>query len=284
MTLSEFCARNLAVEAAPDIVLLADCIRARHGGVAAILAYGSSLRGTALNDTLIDYYVLTDGFDDVSNSLVSRLGCRLVPPNVYYMEHDAGDMKLRAKYAALPLGVFVARMGRNVTNPYFWARFSQPARLIYVRDSATRAQIVEAVTQAHRTFYAHALALAPDSGTAWVAGLRATYASELRPESTSKPDEIVAANRAYYEEAIRLMPNMAPVTVNGPLQRLTGKSLSVMRLIKAAFTFRGGADYLVWKIERHSGKKIELKPWQRRHPIIAAMLLLPKMRRSGAIR
>ena len=46
----------------------------------------------------------------------------------------------------------------------------------------------------------------------------------------------------------------------------------------------GGADYIVWKIERHSGEKIVLSPWQRRHPLLAAPLLLPRLLRRGAIR
>ncbi len=69
-----------------------------------------------------------------------------------------------------------------------------------------------------------------------------------------------------------------------PCAGLTGKGWSVLRLIKAAFTFQGGADYIAWKIERHSGEKIILTDWQRRHPIIAGLLLLPALLRKGAIR
>jgi hypothetical protein len=57
-----------------------------------------------------------------------------------------------------------------------------------------------------------------------------------------------------------------------------------MRLVKAAFTFQGGADYIVWKIERHSGEKIVLTYWQKRHPIIAGLMLLGPLLRSGAVR
>ena len=46
----------------------------------------------------------------------------------------------------------------------------------------------------------------------------------------------------------------------------------------------GGAEYIAWKINRHAGTKIELKPWQRRHPLLAAISLLPRLLRSGAIR
>ena len=43
------------------------------------------------------------------------------------------------------------------------------------------------------------------------------------------------------------------------------KLLSVLRLAKASATYAGGAEYIAWKINRHAGTEIELKPWQRRH-------------------
>jgi hypothetical protein len=60
--------------------------------------------------------------------------------------------------------------------------------------------------------------------------------------------------------------------------------LSVARLLKAAFTFQGGADYAAWKIERHSGVKIQVTDWQRRHPILASITLLPKLLKKGALK
>ena len=66
--------------------------------------------------------------------------------------------------------------------------------------------------------------------------------------------------------------------------RIEGKVLSVARLAKASATFAGGADYIAWKINRHAGTDIELKPWQRRHPLLAAISLLPRLLRSGAVR
>jgi hypothetical protein len=60
--------------------------------------------------------------------------------------------------------------------------------------------------------------------------------------------------------------------------------LTVARLAKASFTFAGGVDYLAWKISRHSGVPIEVKPWQRRWPLLAAITLLPRLLKRGAIR
>jgi hypothetical protein len=67
-------------------------------------------------------------------------------------------------------------------------------------------------------------------------------------------------------------------------RRVEGKMLSVVRLAKASATYAGGADYIAWKINRHAGTSFELKPWQKRHPLLAAISLLPRLLKSGAIR
>ncbi len=63
-----------------------------------------------------------------------------------------------------------------------------------------------------------------------------------------------------------------------------GKWYSVLRLAKASATFTGGVDYIAWKINRHAGTQIQIKPWQRRWPLLAAISLLPRLLKSGAVR
>jgi len=63
-----------------------------------------------------------------------------------------------------------------------------------------------------------------------------------------------------------------------------GKLLSVLRLFKAAFTFNEPLEYLLWKIERHTGLYIEPSQRQLKHPLIFAWPLLWKLRRQGAFR
>jgi hypothetical protein len=67
-------------------------------------------------------------------------------------------------------------------------------------------------------------------------------------------------------------------------RRLEGKALHVLRLAKGSVTFAGGVDYIAWKINRHAGTQIRIKPWQRRWPLLAAISLLPRLLRSGAVR
>jgi hypothetical protein len=279
--LRTFIANSLAKPVPPEIAAMAEHVRAQHRDVQAVLAYGSCLRGVATSESLIDLYVLTKGFEGVSVNTLSRLGCRLVPPNVYYAECDFEGRRYRAKYAALPLTQFAARMSAG--NPYFWARFSQPSALVQCADERALEEVTAAVAAAVRNMYGHALAL-PPSPNPWAAGFAATYETELRAESAARADTLVKANEGYYREATKLLQGTTPVKTNWPLRRAEGKLLSILRLMKAAFTFSGGADYIAWKIERHSGQKVELSDWQRRHPILAGITLLPQLIRKGAVR
>lgn len=65
---------------------------------------------------------------------------------------------------------------------------------------------------------------------------------------------------------------------------MEGKLLTVARLLKASATFAGGIDYLAWKINRHAGAGISIRPWQRRWPIIGALSLLPRLLAKRAVR
>jgi len=283
-SLEQLAATTLAGPVPRDIAIMADHVRASHRDVRAVLAYGSCLRGVATAESLIDLYVLTGDLGGVSSNVLSRAACALVPPNVYYAEMEFEGRRLRAKYAVLPLSLFANWM--TAANPYLWARFAQPAALVFVAGDADRASVAAAICTAIRTMFANAkgLSQSADSLAVWTAGFAATYATELRAESATRADSLVAANADYYREAARRLVEVKPVPANWTLRRATGKFWSVARLIKAAFTFTGGADYLAWKIERHSGQKIELSDWQRRHPIVTGLMLLPQLLKRGAVR
>ena len=69
-----------------------------------------------------------------------------------------------------------------------------------------------------------------------------------------------------------------------PLRKAFGKVLSVLRLVKAAATFNDGFDYLLWKIERHSGIYIEPTPAQRKLPLVLGWPLFWRLYRLGAFK
>lgn len=276
-------AATLARPVPPEITAMAEHVRARHENVLAVLAYGSCLRGVATTDSLIDLYVLTSNLKGVSPNVISRIGCRLAPPNVYYAECEYEGRRYRAKYAALPLDLFARWMTKG--NPYFWGRFSQPSALVHAADEHGRDRVIRACAAAATTMYAHALALTPDPALAWATGFRATYRTELRAESGGhRAAHLIDSNADHYRNLSEAMQGTAPRPANWTLKTITGKLWAAARLIKASFTFTGGADYIAWKIERHTGHKIALTDWQRRHPVIAGLLMLPRLLSSKAVR
>ncbi len=286
-------------------------IRQKHGAaLLAVLVYGSWLRGK--RDTMLDFYVLVEDYRTLDSPWQGWM-CKLLPPNVYHIhgKTDGTDTKnhdLRAKYALLTLRRFCYAVQHDF-HSYFWARFAQPCKILYVRDEATQALLTEAFNNASTTFVRRVLPAMQDrfsSAELWTRGLSLTYQCELRTESSNRGESIYAYNPAYYDgitssfarekttlsyaDSQDMYCNLSSgfsrklSSLSWWLRRVEGKLLSGLRLFKAAFTFNQPLEYLLWKIERHSGLYIEPSQRQLRHPLIFAWPLLWKLHRKGAFR
>jgi hypothetical protein len=264
----------------PAISEMANLICSNHKNVLAVLAYGSALRDATLENTLIDFYVLTETLDGVSDHAVSR------KPNVYYAEATFEGKNYRCKYAVLPMELLARKLKPTTANPYFWVRFAQPMQIIWTKDDLARKRIQQLLVRAMETAYAHAHELAPTLpiNDKWIELFRNTYRTELRPEDASRASLIVDMQRAHFDTIAKLANAVIPAAMPWSLRRWQGKMLSIIRLLKAAFTFQGGADYAAWKIKRHSGVDIKITDWHRRHPILASVILLPKLLRKGGLK
>jgi hypothetical protein len=152
-----------------------------------------------------------------------------------------------------------------------------------------REGVVASVAKAAPTLLGLARAMT-DGGVleVWRRGFELTYAAELRAESNARPGAVVDADPERYARfagAVSVVPmERAEAVRRWAALRRRGKLMSVLRLVKATATFAGGIDYLAWKINRHAGTAIAIKPWQRRFPIFGGLSLLPRLLRSGAIR
>lgn len=282
---------------------------ARRGGAAcvAVLYYGSTLRAGSL-EGILDFYVLLDDVGAWPGGYFSRLANRALPPNVGYLEMDHEGTRLRAKFAVMSTRQFAARLTDEALDTTLWARFCQPALCIWSRSTADRAQVVDLVAAAVVRAGVWAARLGPAQAPAadyWRALFARTYAAELRVEQKARPQDIVAKHPQRYAELLPLAwheggltfarrEDGTLVTVMPPPERRRaarqwrrrarhGRRLNILRLLKAAFTFEGAMDYVAWKIERHRGVRIEVKPWQRRFPLLAAPALYLKLRRLGVL-
>ena len=296
--------RLIAAESAapvpPAIVAVADAARRRHGpGIAAVLFYGSCLRDADDVGRIADLFLLADSYRQVHRRVSMRALNRLLPPNVYYIETPFGGRTARAKYAVLTLAQFERLVGPQTLQSYFWARFAQPTVVLWARTPAVRDRLVRALAQAVVTTAREAQPLLdlPAAGeTLWPRAFYEAYRTELRAEAPERGIALYEAFADRYDSITKMLlkPARGPEAVSPRARRraeqrwrdrrVVGKTLSVLRLIKSAFTFEDGAAYLAWKIRRHSGVSFELTPWQRRHPILASTTLFWKVYRAGGFR
>lgn len=285
MTLGELVRAELTVPVDPRVAAMAAAIAAKHGAASrAVLFYGSCLREAQLDGLMLDFYLVVSNYRAAYPKRWLATANKLFPPNVFPAEHDG----LAAKYAVLSEVDFHRLNGPETRNGSVWARFAQPSRLAWARDEAARNKAVSAVARAAPTLLGAAMPvvrLGGDELDIWRQAFALTYSAELRAERKMRSASVVDAEPERYRAFTAPALAAATPTRSGwGRRRIEGKALSVVRLAKASATYAGGVEYIVWKINRHAGTKIELKRWQRDHPLLAAISLLPRLLRSGAIR
>lgn len=287
--LRELVAEELMLPVDARVTEIARAIAAEHGSASrAVLFYGSCLRQRELDGLMLDFYLIVSDYREAYRKRWLAAANRLVPPNVFYFEHGG----LVSKYAVLSEADFAHECSSEAWTVSTAARFAQPSRLVWVSAPESRERIVRTVESAVRTLLAWiAPTLSPGATRleTWKRAFALTFGAELRAERVDRSAQIVDADPGRYETFAAAAGAILPSSGlgNGAWWRgkqRKGKLYSIARLAKASFTFAGGADYIAWKINRHAGTAIELKPWQRRHPLLAAVTLLPRLLGSGAVR
>jgi hypothetical protein len=282
--LRELVAEELSLPVDPRVSAVAAAIAERHAPASrAVLFYGSCLREKQLEGLMLDFYLIVSDYRAAYGKRWLAVANRLIPPNVFYFEHDG----LAAKYAVLSEADFHRLNGPETSSVSVWARFAQPSRLVWAADKAARSSAIDAVARAAPTLLAAAGRRQREKPLDWWRrAFVLTYSAELRAERKGRRASVVDADRPRYVRFTE--PAAAAIErrrqASWSWRRIEGKALSVLRLAKASLTFAGGAEYIAWKINRHAGTEIRLKPWQQRHPLLAGLTLLPRLLRSGAVR
>lgn len=300
----------------PPLQALLAALQTRFGdSLKAVVLYGSCLRSADLFDGLVDLYVLVDDYTRAEPRFRRRLGVRLLPPNVYYLEAPVDSRTVRSKYAVLSLDALDRGTGPRRFESYFWGRFAQPVRVIYSRSPEVHARLQADFLQAAETLLRRALPALPREGTLdelWAGALALSYATELRTERRGRAGELAGHGQAFYTDISRALAErlsdcltLLPPAADGAawryrshasatarrlapwqwrLRRVQGKSLSVARLVKGLFTFEGGLDYLAWKLTRHSGRTVEVPDRVRRRPLLHVWAWGWQLYRRGVFR
>jgi hypothetical protein len=278
--------------------LLAQLQDRHHGAICCTLVYGSCLRSGDIYDGLLDLYLICDDYRSAYRGARLAAANWLLPPNVFYAEQKSatGGPTLRSKVTVISLRDFQRGCSTAWFESYIWGRFAQPTHILISRNENARALVEEALKNAARTLLRRAIPALPPEGTLaglWEQALALSYSTELRTERSGRAQELVQASLAFYtalsgqlcgqlgfslELAQRdgdwqyrsAMVNRKRHTaaLAWAIRRAQGKLLSILRLVKALFTFAGGLDYIAWKLERHSGVEIQIPDKVRRAPLI----------------
>ena len=296
----------------PAVTAIAEVAARRHGeAVRAVLFYGSCLWDGYGADKLVDLFVLVDSYAAAYREWPPRVFNALLPPNVYFVDTEHEGQTVRAKYAVISIADFRAGAGGDWLHSYIWARFAQPSAIAMCRLEQDKTRVVGACADAVTTLLRESLPLLPARFTTrelWVRAFVETYRAELRSEGPDRAERLFDAAAEYYSRITE-----AAMHPRGPFEKLdlaadsifqeapsprhrrraarrwwrrraTGKFLSVLRLVKAAFTVENGGSYLLWKIQRHSGVRMAITPWQARHPLLASTVMFWRLYRKGGFR
>ncbi|MFO0689605.1 MAG: hypothetical protein U0900_12935 [Myxococcota bacterium] len=295
-------AAELALPVRAAVDWLAHELATRHGrGVLGVLFYGSCLRQTT-DEGVLDFWVVVDDYlGAYRNPLLAWIN-PIAPPNVFYLEREFEGHTLRTKYGVISRRAFDRGTSFRAFHPYVFARFAQPTRLIACRDDAARRFFEGCLARSIEVMVGRLLCLLPRRGglmrfslaAFWQEAFRRSYDSERRPEAEETIRGLYLANAERYDDVgIRSLRELArtgriagmteyprsvaieiasATVVAGRLRwqamRLLGRTLGLLRLFKTAWTFGDWVPYVLWKLERHTGRKLELSERQRRHPFV----------------
>jgi hypothetical protein len=305
-TLTAALASGLDLPPGPETSLIADHLARVFGRAAvALIHYGSHGRpDDAHPESAQDFFVIVERYGEAYRSFkqadprtrlparTAALLNRILPPNVIAVRVPIEGVDRQAKCAVLSLRDLVRGCSRRAPDHFTRGRLFQDVRLLWSRDAAARAEVVEALISARFGTFDWVRPYLParfDAETYCHVALATSYASEIRPEGTGRAAALVAAQRDFLVPAYSaLLRKLAADRVLSPegdvyrdlrppgvlrkyLSRLyfsRSRVRSTLRWLKYVALYEGWLDYVLRKVERRSGVTIHLTSWERRWPLI----------------
>ena len=285
--LRDLVAAELAQPVDPRVAAMAAAIAAKHGAASrAVLFYGSCLREKQLDGLMLDFYLIVSDYRAAYDKRWLARANALIPPNVFPFEHDG----LAAKYAVLSEADFHRLNGPETRNVSVWARFAQPSRLVWAADDAARDAAIAAVARAAPTLLGgrRAASRAKTPLDWWRRAFALTYSAELRAERKGRSGSVVDADRDRYRALLRRRRSRrsSPARASGgwARRRIEGKAA-----VGRSASPRPARPTPAARITSRGRSTATPAPNRAQavaaaQPLLAAISLLPRLLRSGAIR
>lgn len=290
-----------------------------------VLLYGSRLQKTNPDrHSALDFVVLVDDYEPFYRGLVEsgelhrptwimRRLAHVLPPNVIAYTPEQGEAGI-AKCLVLNGRHFARALGPEPPDHFILARLVQEVGYVWAAEPADEAWARRQIEEAHLRVVDW---MAPylegsdmegpvDAEALGRRMLEVCYGAELRPESRSRSDRVFEAQAGHLVEALR--PALEAAVAKGLMRRegdgyvLAGdvpdevrrkwrrhfersKRRATLRWFKHIVTFSNWLPYIRRKVERHTGRSIELTTLERRLPLLflwprAIHVLLTRPRRE----
>jgi hypothetical protein len=288
----------------PDARSLAEQLVTQTGtSVRAILLYGSRLlKANPDVHSALDFVVIVDAYrpfyeglsktDELHRpvGLMSRLA-EVLPPNVIAYAPGGGRGGI-AKCLVVRKDHFARALGADPPDHFLLGRMVQRVGVVWSADPSEAAWVAEQMGGAQGRVL--------DWMSPWLEGsfdaaalgrrlLEVCYSGEFRPESRDRAGRIFEAQSDHFAAA--LQPGLDRAVQSGRLRRAgalftlaapaspaearrwqrhfrRSKIRTTLRWFKHMVTFANWLPYVVRKVERHTGRTIQLTTLERRLPII----------------
>ncbi len=296
---------GLDLPVAPDAIRLAHYLARAFGpATLALLHYGSHAQSAETGpDSAWDFFVIVDDYGPAYRALAATLprgfpagrGAflnRILPPNVISVTApDAGGARL-AKCCVLSERDLMRACSPRPADHFVRARLFQQTHLVWARDAAVRGRVGDAIVSTRRETFAWGRPFLParfDARTYGRTLLAVSYAGEIRPEAAQHVDVLLDAQGGTLMPMFETL--LAHLAARGALVRIgdgyrdprppgvVGRALArawfgwskmraTLRWLKYVALYDDWLDYVVRKVERRSGVRLELTERERRWPLI----------------
>jgi hypothetical protein len=278
--------------------------------VRAILLFGSRLvQASPDRFSAYDLVVVVERYVDFYRALagaglsrrspaIQALLNRVLPPNVIALAPEGWDGGPVAKIMLLEPAALERALSPGSPDHFMKGRLVQKVALLHARDGGVARWAAELVDRARTDVIDWVGPFLPDRFTPADAALRmlqTSYAGEVRPEAAGRVLDVFEAQRPFLETMMARVLDLA--ATRGVLSRdaegyrferapdarerrrvrryfLRSKIRATARWLKHVATFDNWLDYIARKVERRTGMRVEITPWERRLPLL---LLWPKV-------
>jgi len=289
----------------------------------AVILYGSCLHEATRRATSIyDFFFICDTYWNFYRKKRLALLNHLFPPNVYYLEipcfqqsavsnQQLSPSPLACKYNVLSLKDLTRTTSVKAKDIFIFGRLGKRVGIAYARDEAVLDTIVSCISSAMLHNLRLLLPTLPESlplDDLIFRLLSMSYAGDFRIERETKVEELFEAEKDFYRYAYgwlteKARDNGLPLVREGNTCRALfspeererrnqqtlsflrrSRRRSVYRWPKGLMTFGNYLDYLLTKVERSTGQRIELTKWERRFPLILGWKHFFRLKRQGLLK